>query len=171
MDAPYPASMRFRTQRRIGFGHSDPAGIAFYPRFFEWFHDAFEEMVEASTGVGYRTWVMERKLGFPAVQVACEYRRPVQFGDVADIEVFASRFTGRSATFEYRLRQVGQLAATASVKIVFLDMAMNRPRPFPVDAADGLRVYLEPLDDEAPQMDRLRSGPVEGEPSRFPSAP
>jgi 4-hydroxybenzoyl-CoA thioesterase len=148
--------MRFRTSRRIGFGHSDPAGIAFYPRFFEWFHDAFEEFVETATGVTYRSWILERRVGFPAVQVACEYRAPVQFGQVATIEVFPSRFTDRSATFEYRLRQAGELAATASIKVAFVDLRTQRSAPFPETHRVGFRDRIEALDDEAPRTERLR---------------
>ena len=38
--------MRYSRPMRVRFGHADPAKIVYYPRFFEWFHDAMESMFE-----------------------------------------------------------------------------------------------------------------------------
>ena len=93
-----------------GLGHiSDPAGIMYYPRFFEWFHDAFEGLFEAVLNTPYAEILGERRVGFPAVQVATEFRRPARFGELVWIEVFLSRLGDHSGTFEYRVRRDGVL--------------------------------------------------------------
>src|SRR5262249_54425760 len=109
--------MRHKKQMRVRFGHSDPARIVYYPRFFEWFHDIFESMFEDVFKIHYAAVLNERRVGFPAVQVACEFLKPATFGELVDIEVFLSRLSERSATFEYRVRRDGVLLVTASVKV------------------------------------------------------
>lgn len=147
--------MRHTTQLRVRFGHSDPARIVYYPRYFEWFHDAFEDFFEAALGVPYADILNQRRVGFPAVQVATEFRGPARFGERVDLEVFLSRLTGRSATFEYRVRRDGALLASASVKVVGMDMDQHVARGFPEDIRAGLEPYVEE-DAERPNTDRLR---------------
>ena len=147
--------MRHVQRMRVRFGHADPAGIVYYPRFFEWFHDVFEGMFEAVFGVPYVDVLSTRRIGFPAVQSACEWRSPARFGELVDVEVFHSRLNDRSATFEYPVRRGGAHLATASVKVAGMDMDRHTPAPFPEDLILGFRRYLEE-DDEAPDTDRLR---------------
>jgi 4-hydroxybenzoyl-CoA thioesterase len=147
--------MRHVVPMRVRFGHADPAGIAYYPRYFEWFHDAFEAFFEAALGEPYAEVLSRRSIGFPAVQAACEWRQPARFGDLVDVEVFVSRLSARSATFEYRVRRAGVLLASASIKVAGLDMERHVPAPFPPAVHAALARYLEPAEDP-PDVARLR---------------
>ncbi len=138
------------------FAHVDGAGITFYPRFFEWFHDAFEDFFEAVFGVPYAEILATQRIGFPAVQVATEFRSPARFGEMVKIEVFVSRLTPRSATFEYRVWREGTQLAAASIKVVGMCMDSHKPQPFPQNIHEGLCAYVE-ADQEGPQTDRLRA--------------
>ena len=143
---------------RVKFGHTDPARIVYYPRYFEWFHDVFEELFEAASGVSYARILGDQKVGFPAVQLATEYRGPASFGDMIELEVFLSRLTPRSGTFEYRVRdEAGTLLTAASVKCVVIEMDTFKPTTFPAQLQADLAKYLEEGDDdERPHPERLR---------------
>ncbi|MBI4822345.1 MAG: acyl-CoA thioesterase [Deltaproteobacteria bacterium] len=139
------------------FGDCDPAGLVYYPRFFEWFHDTFESTFAAIAGVPYNDVVMRDRVGFPAVNLAAEFKRPVRFGDRVQVEVFLSRLTERSATFEYRVRGESGLCATASVKVATMDMDGAGSAVFPEAIFRAFLPYVE-SDDELPNAARLRSG-------------
>lgn len=147
--------MRFVHRSRVRFGHCDPAGIAYYPRFFEWFHDAFEAFFEQLAGRSYAAILADTGTGFPAVSSACEWRQPARFGDLIDVEVYVSRLAERSATLEYRVTREGTLLATASVKVAAMSMSGRGSAPWPALLVEGLRAHLEPLADE-PRVERLR---------------
>lgn len=147
--------MRHRKQMRVRFGHSDPARIVYYPRFFEWFHDIFESMFEDVFGLHYAAVLKERRVGFPAVQVACEFKKPATFGELVDLEVFLSRLGERSATFEYRVRRDGELLVTASVKVAAMDLDQFVSTAIPNDIRAAFLPYLE-ADQEFPATDRIR---------------
>lgn len=147
--------MRFKKQIRVRFGHTDPARIVYYPRFFEWFHDTFEDMFEALLGMSYAEVLSSTGTGFPAVQVACEFVRPARFGELVEIEVFLSRLGEKSATFEYRVRREGTLLATASVKIAGIDMKKGVSSPLPDRVREVFAAYVEE-DEERPNSARIR---------------
>lgn len=140
---------------RVRFGHADPAKIAFYPRFFEWFHEAFEAMFEAITGMSYAEILERRRIGFPAVQALSDFRKAVRFGDLLEIEVFLSRLSPRSATFEYRLLKDRELMTAAAVKVAFVDLDHFRGTELPPDLAAALLPYVE-QDPDLPDATRLR---------------
>jgi 4-hydroxybenzoyl-CoA thioesterase len=147
--------MRHKKQMRVRFGHTDPARIVYYPRFFEWFHDIFESMFEDVFHLHYAAVLKERRIGFPAVQVACEFKKPATFGELVDLEVFLSRLGERSATFEYRVRRDGQLLVTASVKVASMDLETMVSAPIPEDIRTAFAPYVEE-DDERPASERIR---------------
>ena len=148
--------MRYSFQRRVPFGHVDGAAIVYYPRYFEWFHDAFEAMFEPVVGAPYAQVVAEHGVGYPAVQGACEYRAPARWGDLLTVEVFLSRLGARSATFEYRIRRDDVLCATASIKIATMSMEEKRGVPMPEDVRAAFAPYLEAEDGELPDTSRIR---------------
>lgn len=137
------------------FGDADPAGIVYYPRFFEWFHDAFEQLFEAATGRPYAEILGQDRVGFPAVQVATEYRAPARFGERVELEVFLSRLSARSAVFEYRVKREGQLLATASIKVAVMHLDRFESAEFPLAIHASLSAYVEE-DEDGPRTERLR---------------
>ena len=95
--------MAFRTKIRVRFGDVDRAGIAYYPKIFDYFHLAFEDFWERYMGVPYPHLVTEEHLGFPTIRAEADFRKPLRYGEELGVTVFLSRVGGTSATFEYRI--------------------------------------------------------------------
>jgi 4-hydroxybenzoyl-CoA thioesterase len=123
----------FTSTHRVRFGDVDRAGIAYYPRYFHWYHVAFEEWFEREIGVPYRVLIEERRLGFPTVRIVAEYRSPLRFGDDAVIEVSVRRVGRTSVVFRYRARNAttGREAAEATITVVCVNMDTFRPARIP----------------------------------------
>ena len=93
----------FRASFPVRFADVDHAGIVYYPRFFHYFHVAFEEFFRQRMGQGaYLALLDERRIGFPAVRSECDYRAPLRFGDMVDIEMWIERLGSKSIRFRYR---------------------------------------------------------------------
>ena len=73
----------FVTRYAVRFADVDNAGIFYYPRFFNAFHVAFEQWWEEDVGRPYHVITGTDKIGFPAVNIVCDFKRPVTFGDIA----------------------------------------------------------------------------------------
>ncbi len=143
MAAP-PTQGPFRFPVRVRFGDVDHAGIVYYPRYFEYFHTAFEEMFAE----GYRHIVDDRSIGFPAVRVECEFRAPLRFGDLVDVEVTCDRVGRSSVTLRYRafLKEGASGAdgvATAEARITCAAVDMKALKSIPIP--DDLRARFESL--------------------------
>lgn len=117
--------MGFHAQMKVRFSDVDNAGIVYYPRFFHFFHVAFEEMFSEQFGVPYVDVIAKDRLGFPAVHAEVDFKAPLKFGDVADVEIGVERVGGKSATFVYHLRRggpKGELCAVGKVTIATVSM-------------------------------------------------
>jgi 4-hydroxybenzoyl-CoA thioesterase len=117
-------SAEFVVEVKVRFGDVDHAQIVYYPRFFHYFHIAFEEMFEQVIGMKYPEVIDGEHVGFPAVKTEAEYRSPVRFGDVLRIRVTCARLGSRSVTLRYRAERAkgGILCAEAQVTTACVDM-------------------------------------------------
>jgi 4-hydroxybenzoyl-CoA thioesterase len=114
----------FGAEIKVRFADVDHARIVYYPRFFHYFHIAFEEMFEQVLGVPYPEVIDREHVGFPSVRTECDYRAPVRFGDVLRIRVTCARLGKRSVTLHYRAERErdGVLCAEARVTTACVDM-------------------------------------------------
>ena len=115
--------MAFRTSVPVRFGDVDHAGIVFYPKFFIYFHEAFERFFDDAR-IAYERLIGERRIGFPTVHIDCDYKAPLKYGDSLDLEVSVSKLGKRSAVFRYvgyRHRD-GKHAVTAEITCACVDM-------------------------------------------------
>ena len=132
--------MAFRTSVDVRFGDVDHAGIVFYPKFFVFFHEAFEQFFN-DAGFPYHLLIDERRVGFPTVHINCDYKKPLRYGDQLDLELSVSKLGVHSATFRYvgyRHRD-GLHAVTAEIVTACVDMQSFQAVAIP----DDLRALLQ----------------------------
>ena len=71
--------MPFVSTRTVRFGECDPARIVYFSRYFEYAHEAYEDMLEAGgfplQEVFLGSWAM------PLVRAESDYTRPSRLGD------------------------------------------------------------------------------------------
>jgi 4-hydroxybenzoyl-CoA thioesterase len=97
----------------VRFADVDHAGIVYYPRFFHYFHVAFEELWRARVGArAYRDLLDHDRVGFPAVRAECDFKAPLRFGDEAEVELSIARMGESSIAFRYIVRNVTDGAQT-----------------------------------------------------------
>jgi acyl-CoA thioesterase FadM len=69
-------------QVSVRWSDADPAGIAFYPRFFEWYDLGTETLFE-SVGLGWPAMFERyRIVGVPIVESGSTFLSPARYGDV-----------------------------------------------------------------------------------------
>ncbi len=104
---------------RIEWGDCDPAGIIFYPRYFEIFDASTALIFEAALGI--TKFQMFKTLdfsGWPMVRTHARFLKPTRFGD--DVIVESSITFGRSSfDVEHRLSLNGETCVECSDKRVW----------------------------------------------------
>ncbi len=130
----------FRFERTVRFNEVDAARIVFFARFLDYCHDALEELFGALPG-GYARLTMTDDVGIPSVRVEVEYKSPLQYGDVAVIEVSVESIGTKSVTFRHVIRRKSDGVECASVRQVVVTARLSRLGAVPVPPA--VRALLE----------------------------
>jgi len=121
----------FTTAKIVRFGHVDPAGIAYFPRIYEFLHEAFEELWERHVGARYDRLILERRLGFPLVHSQVDFTRPLHFGDRALVRVTCFKLGHASLGLRYRFEVEGQERVHARMITACIDMDRLEAVPMP----------------------------------------
>lgn len=118
--------MSFVCTTPVRFADIDHAGLVYYPRFFHFFHLAFEELWRARLGPrAYADLLNRDRVGFPAVRASCDFKAPLRFGDTAELELSITRMGTKSITFHYLVRRAedATLCAEGEVVAAVVDLA------------------------------------------------
>lgn len=132
----------WHTMRTVRFSHCDPAGIVFYPRFFEIVHEAKEDWFRVAVGLPFRELIGARREGFPIVHLECDFRAPSRLGDELDIAVGVARIGEASLHIHYALCCAGEPRLDVRTVVVHVDLATGRPVPIDVDLRRRFEAFL-----------------------------
>jgi 4-hydroxybenzoyl-CoA thioesterase len=78
--------MKFISDIKVRFGHTDPAGIVFYPRYFEMINQVVEDWFE-ELGFDFRTIHVVRGEGVPLVHIDVDFTGASRLGDLLRFEL------------------------------------------------------------------------------------
>ena len=88
---------------KVRWSEADPAGIVFYPRFFEWFDLGTEALFE-SLGLRWaEMFPAERIVGVPIVESGARFASPVRYGDLVRIETTVSEVREKTFRVEHEV--------------------------------------------------------------------
>jgi 4-hydroxybenzoyl-CoA thioesterase len=94
----------------VEWGDCDPAGIVYYPRYFEWF-DASTAALFAAAGVSNSVMhKIYRILGIPMVDTRARFLIPSKFEDTLTVESTVLEFRRSSFDVRHRMLKDGRLA-------------------------------------------------------------
>ena len=105
---------------RIEWGDCDPAGIIYYPRYFEIFDASTAMLFERATGLTKFKQLNDLHFsGYPLVRTRARFIKPTRFGD--DVTVESTIKFGRSSfEIEHRLSLDGEICVECSEKRVWV---------------------------------------------------
>ena len=96
---------------RIEWCDCDPAGIIFYPRYFEIFDTSTTVLLERALGMNKIDYLKAYDFaGHPLVQSRARFRVPTRFGDEVTIETTLVDIGRSSFKIEHRLHKADTLA-------------------------------------------------------------
>lgn len=135
----------FETTIQVRFGHVDPAGIAYYPRIYDYIHDVFEEIWERHVGQRYYHLLLERRLGFPLVHADVRFQAPLRFGDRPAVRVTCFRLGRSSLGLRYLFELEGRTCVDARMTTACVRLDDMHSLPMPEPFRERFRTIEEPL--------------------------
>jgi 4-hydroxybenzoyl-CoA thioesterase len=140
-----PASLdtrpHFERSVRIRFGHCDPAGIVFFPRYHELFNALVEDWVSEGLGISYAELLGPRRVGLPTVAQRTEFLAPSFMGDEVQLGLDLLRL-GRSA-FDLRLSCCSgpQWRVRMHTTLVCTSLVTHKAMPMPDDLRAAMQAW------------------------------
>ena len=133
--------MTFTARTPLRFAHCDPAGIAYYPRYFEIVDAAVEDWNEVSLGVSRAVLHRDMALGTPAVAIEASFAAISRQGDLLDIAIEVREVGRTSLTLAAKVTSGGEQRFAATLKIVLMDLSTTKAVPW----RDDWRARLEAM--------------------------
>lgn len=132
--------MTFRQTRIVEFQHCDPAGIVFYPRYYEMTSSVIERFFTDALGRGFQA-MGEAGVGVPTARIEADFHTPSRLGDVLDFALTITR-VGTSSV-DYRLTCTCDAPRfTAKGTLVYYDFTAGRSAPWTDDLRAGFARHL-----------------------------
>ena len=133
-------TLTFERERLIRFSDCDLAGIVFYPQYFVMFNGLVEDWVDEGLGIGFRTLVIERRIGLPTVRLEADFRAVSQMGDRVELSLQVERLGSRSLTLDSRCTSAdkGQLRMQMRQVLVTTSLESHQAVEIPHDVREAI---------------------------------
>lgn len=113
---PEPVT-EFRTTRRVEFADADMGGIVHFARYLVFMETAEHEFLRSLGTSGFAT-SEGRTVGWPRVEVSCQYLSPAHYGDVLEIHLRIARKGTSSLTYAITISTDDRLVARGRMSSV-----------------------------------------------------
>lgn len=121
----------FLARRRLRFGHCDPAGIAFYPRYFELCDGVIEDWTEEVIGVSRRVLHLDMRMAIPTVELSARFVAVSRLGDQLDFRLDVHKVGNSSIEMGMRVSCETQLRFSVHYHQVLMNMDTAKSTPWP----------------------------------------
>ncbi len=132
----------FSVDQLVRFSHCDPAGIVYYPEFFDLQHAVMEDWFRDGVGRSLPEMVRNRRIGTPTVNIQCDFARPLTIGDILHWELRVLKAGRASVQLEYRGQKDGADHLRIVQTIVFMDLDRQVAVPIPEDLRARIEEFL-----------------------------
>ncbi len=135
---PPEAGRGFSVVRKIRFGQTDPAGIVYYPNYFDMFNEIVEDWFEEDIGMSFRRLHKDENLGIPMAHVECDFLAPCTLGEEVTLLLEPMQLGRTSLQMQISILAADEVRVRASFVVVFVDLSTYRS----VEPPDHLRELI-----------------------------
>jgi 4-hydroxybenzoyl-CoA thioesterase len=123
-------TVAFTTQRKVRFQHCDPAGIVFYPRYFEMINSVVEDWFEEIVQRDFNQLHVESGTGVPTAAIDTQFHAPSRLGERLTFELAVQTVGRSSLTLQITAYCGEQKRLTSNSTLVYVDLNSGKPMPW-----------------------------------------
>lgn len=135
--------MSYQTKRRVEFNHVDPAGIVFYPRYFEMINSVVENFFRDSLDISFAQMHMDQQMGVPTAHFDVDFEAPSKLEDMLDFELSVEEIGTSSALFVIRCTCDNQPRMTARQRVVYINLKDGKSQPWSPKLKQAMKQRME----------------------------
>jgi 4-hydroxybenzoyl-CoA thioesterase len=136
--------MTYERLIQVEFNHCDPAGIVFYPRYFEMVNSVVENFFADVVGRSFASMHNDAANGVPTVAIETSFLRPSRLGDKVLFSLKIEKIGGSSLRVLVEGRGPDGLRLTVRMTVAWIDRM--KAAPWPDDMRAALERYRESQD-------------------------
>jgi 4-hydroxybenzoyl-CoA thioesterase len=121
----------FTLQQKVRFQHCDPAGIVFYPRYFEMINATVEEWFAQRLGVPFETLHGSLGAAVPTVSLTVEFHAPSRHGDILEFRLRPTRIGRSSVGLSIEAYCGAEKRVSMESTLVFTSKGASNPDSWP----------------------------------------
>ncbi|WP_428641270.1 acyl-CoA thioesterase [Roseibium sp.] len=130
----------FRFPQSVLFRHCDPAGIVFYPRYFEMMNDCVEAFF--ASVVKWPFQAIHGQGAVPTAEIRTRFSAPSRLGDELTLALNVTRIGRTSCGLTIEANCGGEPRFSTELTLVNVN-AEGRPEVWPADAKEQIRQFQE----------------------------
>jgi len=135
--------MPFSRDILIRFQHCDPAGIVFYPRYFEMVNQVIEDWFAEALGMSFQQMHIELGLGVPAVHLECDFVKASRIGEVVRFNLAVKRLGTKSFGLSVQGNHGDETRLKVDVTLCCVSLGEDLvSMPIPPDLKAKMEAYL-----------------------------
>lgn len=134
--------MVFQTSVKVRFADVDPAGIVFYPRYFEMLNGAVEDWFDQDLKLGFKAMHMQRNIGVPTVKLEVDFLSPSELGDRLTISITPREIGRSSCGISVLFSGDERDRLRAEVTLVCMDLTARRAVAWPQEVRERMETRL-----------------------------
>ncbi|MBN8629820.1 MAG: acyl-CoA thioesterase [Rhodobacterales bacterium] len=133
--------MSYKRIIQIEFNHCDPAGIVFYPRYFEMVNSVIENFFADVVGRSFASMHNGASNGVPTVAMEAMFQRPSRLGDKVRFTLRVERVGGSSVKMWIEGHGPDGLRLRVGMTLAWIDQM--KAAPWPAEMRAALEAYRE----------------------------
>ena len=136
-----PPAGAFTRSVTVRFSHCDPAGIVYFPHYFDIFNGLIEDWYTEELGYNYADMIIGSRFGFPFVHLDCDFKIPSRIGDVIDLTLLVERVGRSSLNIAIVCHKDGLERLREHMVTAMMSLETKQAVPLPQDLRDKIEAY------------------------------
>jgi len=134
----------FKTTFRVSWVDTDAAQIVHFSNYFRYFERVEEEFYR-SLGFNFESLSRESSIILPRVEAHCNYRNPLKFNDIVEIELSIEEIREKAVKYLFKVynKTEEKLAAEGYLVVVAVDKNSMKATKIPEEIVERLMPYME----------------------------
>jgi len=123
----------FSVTYKILFQHCDPAGIVYFPRYFDLINATIESWFDERVGVTFEDLHGPRGGGVPTLNIKTTFHAPSRHGDRVAFQLTPRRIGTSSLNLNVLAECEGEKRLTTELTLVYIHHGGRKSEPWPDD--------------------------------------
>ncbi len=136
-----PPGGAFTRSVPVRFSHCDPAGIVYFPHYFDMFNGLIEDWYGQELGFDYAALITGSKYGFPFVHIECDFKVPSRIGEVIDLTLLVEHIGRSSLAIAIICHRDGVERLRARMVTAMISLETSKVVPLPQALRDAIESY------------------------------